>query len=205
MRKFQLMTTENKNLYEGYHHNLTQAVEYAISQNIQLHGINLSDADLQHINLDGVRLNDGNLKGANLSGANMSEGEFINCDFSATDLSNACLCYTNFSKCNFRYSFFAGIDIAMSSLILCDFQGLSALQIDYHKAFNCESLTFTHFENIINFSTPPTIIKQGKRIVAIFDNVMIFNDIQHTFDYIDTPESILNHPVFKMQSLVDSK
>lgn len=205
MRKFQLITTENKTLYEGYHHNLTQAVEYAISQNIQLHGINLSDADLQHINLDGVRLNDGNFKGANLSGANMSEGEFINCDFSATDLSNACLCYTNFSKCNFKYSLFAGIDIAMSSLILCAFQGLSALQIDYHKAFKCESLTFTHFDNIINFSTPPTIIKQGKRVVAIFDNVMIFNDIQHTFDYKHTPESILNHPVFRIQSMVDYK
>jgi uncharacterized protein YjbI with pentapeptide repeats len=190
MRKFKLVTTENKTIYEGYHSNLKQTVEYAVTHNINIHGIDLSNTDLRHINLDGVLIVDANFNGSNLSGANMSEAEFINCDFSKSNLSNACLCYSNINRCNLKYTHFFETDIAMSSFVFCDFQGISSLQLDYHKAFKLEALTFTHLEEIIPFSAPPTLIRQGEKYIAILDKVMFYNDKLHTFDDIALPESM---------------
>ena len=204
MRKFKLVTTDNKILYEGFHRNLNQAIEYAVHHNVSLNGIDLTDSDLQHINLDGIRLSHACFKGANLSGANMSEAEFSDCDFSGSDLSNACMCYSNFINCNLRCYSFCGADISMSSLSFCYFEGFSSLFLDFHKAFKLETLTFIHFAHKISFSSPPTLIKQGERLVAIIDKIMIYNHLPHTFDHNTTSESILNNPQSKIQSMVDS-
>ena len=200
MRKFKLVTTGNKIIYEGSHSNIKQTVEYYVTHNINLQGVDLSNTDLRHINLDGVSIADANFKEANLSGANMSEAEFINCDFSRSNLSNACLCYSNISKCNFKYTHFFETDIAMSSIVFCDFQGLSSLKLDYHKAFKLESLTFKHFEQTIPFSTPPTLIRQGEKYIAILEKAMFSNEKLHTFDDTSLPESMLTLQQFYNQS-----
>jgi uncharacterized protein YjbI with pentapeptide repeats len=183
MRQFKLVTTDNHILYEGRHPSLRHAVEYAIKQNINLQGVHLADTDLQHINLDGVRITGANFSGADLSGANMSEADFIDCDFSEADLSKACLCYSNIKNCNFKFSSFFGTDIAMISFVSCRFEGFYALHLEFHKAFKLESLTFTHFEKDIPFSSPPTLIRHRDTALAILGNVLFYKEIPHTFDH----------------------
>lgn len=204
MRKIKLVTSDNKILYEGLHPTYRQAIEYAIKNNVSLDGIDLSDTDLKHINMDGVTICNANFNGANLTGANMSEAEFTNCNFYGADLSNTCLCYSNLSKCNFKYTLLTGMDIAMTSFSFCYFQGLSALLLDYHKAFKLEGLNFTHFEKDIPFSSIPTIIKQGERTIIILGKVMFYSDIPHTFDYDLTSKSIIDRVHHKFKLIADS-
>jgi|GEM_PF-6454141 len=183
MSNVQLLTTNHKLLYEGQHTSIKQAVEFAYSQNIPLHGIDLKGKNLQGINLDGITLHSGNFSEANLQGANLSEATFKSCDFSSSNLRDSCFCYSNMLHCNFRLSDFSEGDLSMASIENSEFEGFSSLAFNLHKAFKRQALTFIHFEKNIPILDIPTFITSGDIMIIKIGKYMILNEIPHTFEY----------------------
>lgn len=204
MRTITLMSTKNTLLYEGRHRDLKAAIEYAVSQNISLDEIDLSYKKLGHINLDGVKIKCASFRGADLRGANMSEAHFTACDFSESVLHDVCFCYSDILQCNFKLSHFLNTDISMARLDSCDFEGLSLFDIDFSTVYRMRDLTFTDTHGIHQFSSPPTLIMQGKNYLIILDNTFVPNACAHTFEWGNLLKSRLVPHTNNTQSAVDS-
>lgn len=180
MRTIKLLTTTGNLLYQGHHHSLNEAIEYAINNNINLDNIDLSGALIPHINLDGIVLYEADFSGADLTGANMSEANFIDCNFNGADLTQACCCYSNFFECHFRESIFANTDISMACLQSCAFEGASAFNLNFHSTFKLGRLKYHHPHQLYLFDEPPTIIKSRDNQMVIISNDLISKQI-HKF------------------------
>ena len=203
MRTIELVTIDEKTIYQGTHHSLNEAIESAITKNISLDGIDLSNTILHHINLDGVSLRNAYFRGADLTGANMSEANFTDCDFSFSTLDNACLCYSNINRCNFRSSILKGTDISMISIENSNFEGFSALTLPLHTAFHICGLTYHHFGKTHSLDTPPTLIRSADKLIAVIGNAVIFKDLPYTFEYKNDFQLHADSIPVKIQSMID--
>ena len=85
-----------------------------------LHGADLSGADLRDANLHGSDLSWANLSDADLSGADLSMANLIRANLSGADLSMANLSGANLSWANLRDADLRDADLSMANLIEAD-------------------------------------------------------------------------------------
>ena len=74
--KLQIKTLAGEVLFESDKTTLKEAVEEAVSRNVDLEGADLRDANLIGTNLIGANLRDADLEGANLEGADFYHAKF---------------------------------------------------------------------------------------------------------------------------------
>ena len=93
----------------------------------------------------------------------------------------------------------------MISLDFCDFEGLSIFDIDFYTAYRMRELTFTNKGKTHIFSSPPTLLTQGKNHFIILDKTFIFNEYTHTFEEDNLPKSKKKAHTNDTQSVADSR
>ena len=105
---------------------------------VNLHGADLSNADLRYADLDGADLSGANLNGAdlssaNLGGANLSGANLIGANLSGANISRADLRYANLSEADLRYTDLSRADLRYTNLSGAD--------------LNCTLLRYANFSD----------------------------------------------------------
>ncbi|KVD81900.1 hypothetical protein WS62_23370 [Burkholderia sp. ABCPW 14] len=122
-----------KVIFECEADSMKAAVELAYTQNVDLRGANLSDANLRGANLIGSDLSGANLSGANLigsdligsdlSGANLIGSDLIGSDLSGSDLSDANLIGSDLRGANLSDANLIGSDLRGANLSDANLRG----------------------------------------------------------------------------------
>lgn len=159
-----------QSLYEGRFTNIRQAAEAAVSEGVSLAFADLRYANLMNAQLDGAILDDAWLDEANLIGANLSEASLRRTSLQNVQLHNAVLCEAMLDSVNGKGALFGGTDICGSQIIRCEFDTLSALDLDFRDASHIQMNSFASInEHICEFSRPPVVIKGLPFQIACFD------------------------------------
>ena len=102
---------------------------------IDLIGVDLSEANLTKIDLSGVDLSEANLSGANLSEANLS----------GADLSNTNLSFANLTLANLSFAYLSSVDFSCANLTEADLSGAYLNQANFSFAdLNKADLSFAN-------------------------------------------------------------
>lgn len=147
-------------IFSGFFRNIREAAEQAIADNVSLALADLRHANLAHAELDGGDFDQASLEGANLTAANLSE-----CSFHATRITNAQLhsavfCQSQLEAVDFRGALFGATDITDACISHCQFDTLSALDMDFTATYAISLNSFSAFDNTLcGLSHPPLVIK----------------------------------------------
>ena len=111
--KLQIKTLAEEVLFESDKTTLKEAVEEAVSRNVDLRDADLGDADLRDANLVGADLGGADLGGANLEGANLVDANLrgaslVGADLIGTNLGGANLEGANLEGADFYHAKFYG-------------------------------------------------------------------------------------------------
>ena len=94
--KLQIKTLAEEVLFESDKTTLKEAVEEAVSRNVDLGDADLGDADLRDADLEGANLEGANLRGANLIGAYLRGADLEGADLRDADLEGVDFYHTKF-------------------------------------------------------------------------------------------------------------
>lgn len=166
--------TDKTKLYEGDFNSFIDCLEDAVSKNIPLSYIDLSNKNLTNANLDGCIMHHADFTGTNLSGANLSEANITNATFANASLYNTCLSYSNIQHSNFNGASFGATLIEGADLEGCTFSTLSCFDLDFihtNKMSGCTYISPT--KERCAMSNAPIIIKGLLNVpIIIFDDMM---------------------------------
>lgn len=157
---------------------LRTCVETAIAR-----GINLSYADLRYANLtnaqmDGAILDHADLGEANLTGANISEAQLKHTCFRNAQLQGVIFCESLLFCTDLRGAQCGGTDISAAQLIRCQFDTLSALDLNFRDSDLIKNCTFTNSDQTLyRFSKPPVVIKGLDYLMGCFDHYMMIGPV----------------------------
>lgn len=154
----ELLSTDKTVLYEGHYSHVKNCLESAISQHIDLTGIDLRYQNLSFANLDGGYMPKADLTGANLMGTNLSEAYLPNSNFTQADLYNCCLCESDLRHCLFHYSGFGGTDFFQATLSGSLFSGRSYIYAELYQAKAMDNCSFQFRDITYKTSCPPQVI-----------------------------------------------
>ena len=171
-------------IYEGLHLSLKEAIETALTDGIDLTGVDLSYQDLSGTNLDGREIREADFSHSNLNGANLSEARFTNCNFTNTSLFEACFCYSDITNCDFNEARFGMTDFAQAKLMDCHFNSLSLFTSNLAESFEMQGNYFIYEDHRIALSHNVKMLTGLKRPLVLFDDKILIEG------------QILNSPVF---------
>lgn len=167
-------------IYEGWFGTMTECVERAVGEGVNLDGADLSGINLACANLDDAQMAGARFVGTNLNGANLSEGVFDDADFTHADLSYACMAISSFMNVNFYGASFASTDFTDAVVRGCRFSCPSMFTCLWHRASVFGDCVYIH-DNAVScgMSKPPVAVTGLPREIIYMDNmVKIGNDVQ---------------------------
>jgi len=106
--KLQIKTLAGEVLFESDKTTLKEAVEEAVSRNVDLRDADLEGADLRDADLEGAYLRGTDLEGANLRGADLRDADLEGAYLRGTDLEGANLRGANLEGADFYHAKFYG-------------------------------------------------------------------------------------------------
>lgn len=158
-------------IFSGFFRNIKEAAENAIADNVSLAFADLRHANLAHAELDGGDFDQASLEGANLTAANLSECSFQATRMTNTQLHGAVFCQSQLEAIDFRGALFGATDITDAHLGHCQFDTLSALDMDFTAACSLALNGFFSFDNTLcGISRPPLVIKGLELPLACLDS-----------------------------------
>ena len=163
----------HKILFSGYYSSVTECIEDAVTQKVDLSFADLSNQNLSNGNFDGAKLSGALMSGANLTGANFSESNLQNVLFTDTSLYNTCFCYSDLSASNFKNASFGATDIAGCDLRECEFSTLSCFSLDFTSIKTMHGSTYHSSNGTLCAMSSRPIVMNGilNSPIIIMDHV----------------------------------
>lgn len=178
-------------LFSGDYPDLRSCVEDAVTQNVPLNNADLSHANLCNAQLDGACLDRACLKEANMTGANLSEASLCHSVLDHAQLHSTTLCEATLSGTSFRGALFGATDIAGASLQSCQFDTLSALDLDFVHARLLNNCAFTSGnERFCRFSRPPLVLRGLSPVIACFDHSLLLGHYGFSLPFRPQPREL---------------
>lgn len=184
MKTIQIRHVKTRSLiFSGSFRNIREAAEAAIADNVSLAFAELSHANLAHAELDGGDFDQACLNGANLTAANLSECSFHAAQMANTQLHSAVFCQSHLEAVDFRGALFGATDITDAYIGRCQFDTLSALEMNFRSIHGMGLSGFTDSDSVLcGISRPPLVIKGLDLPLACLDSHAVIGSQAIAFD-----------------------
>ena len=163
-------------LFEGDYESYVDCLEDAVTNNINLQEIDLSNKNLSNANLDNAKMQNANFNNSNLTGANLSESNLQSASFNNTTLYNTCLSYSNLKKANFMNANFGATLINGSNIEKAMFSTLSCFDLDFRSVEKMKGCKFECYDGLMHAMSHHPIVLKGilnKPIVVLDQTITI--------------------------------
>lgn len=130
---------------------IKEALEEAISRNVDLYEANLSDIDLAHIDLHNANLMYADFTYTNLYKANLENANLVGSSFFSANLYKANLYHANLCDTNLRDASLRKANLTYANLINADLRKTNLIDADLHEAYiHYANLFGTNLKNTKN-------------------------------------------------------